>query len=426
MRYSVYELLIFGFVYSFGGWLAETAVASGRKKKYQNRGFASGPFCYLYGVGAVVITLFLQELRGEPLFLFVGSLVLATLTEWLAGKLLERMNRQRWWDYSRKRWNLDGYICLQYSLLWGCLGTAAVLYGNDLIQAVYHLFPPLLRTLIVWGLAVLGCLDILGSWFSVRHLEEWVSGLFRFSRKVEAFIARAGGAVADRVERRLVRVYPVTPSSRGQAVGKRDFAELFWLFVMGSFLGDLIETVFCRLTMGTWMSRSSVVWGPFSVVWGLAIMMATALLYRDRDKPDGYIFVIGTVLGGAYEYICSVFTELAFGTVFWDYSGIPFNLGGRINLLYCFFWGIAAVIWIKKLYPRAHKLICQILDATGHWLTVAALLFMLANLGVSVLALARYDGRRQGLEPRSGLERLIDLRFGDDRMERIYPNAITR
>ena len=60
----------------------------------------------------------------------------------------------------------------------------------------------------------------------------------------------------------------------------------------------------------------------------------------------------GTFLGGAYEYLCSVFTELVFGKVFWDYSWMPFNLGGRINLLYCFFWGIAAVVWFKILYPK--------------------------------------------------------------------------
>ena len=68
------------------------------------------------------------------------------------------------------------------------------------------------------------------------------------------------------------------------------------------------------------------------------------MLYQYRDRSDSFIFIFGTVLGGAYEYICSVVLELVFGTVFWDYSKIPFNLGGRINLLYCFFWGIAAVV----------------------------------------------------------------------------------
>jgi Protein of unknown function (DUF1113). len=71
------------------------------------------------------------------------------------------------------------------------------------------------------------------------------------------------------------------------------------------------------------MSRSSVVYGPFSIVWGLGCACLTAFLYKYKDKSDRYIFLYGTVLGGAYEYICSVFTELVFGTVFWDYSKIP-------------------------------------------------------------------------------------------------------
>ena len=86
-----------------------------------------------------------------------------------------------------------------------------------------------------------------------------------------------------------------------------------------------------------------MVWGDFSIVWGLAIAAVTALLYKYRNRSQQFLFWMGTFLGGAYEYICSVFTEIVFGTVFWDYSDIPFNLGGRINLLYCFFWGFAAV-----------------------------------------------------------------------------------
>ena len=75
------------------------------------------------------------------------------------------------------------------------------------------------------------------------------------------------------------------------------------------------------------MSRSSVVWGPFSVVWGLGVAGATLLLYRYKDKSDSFIFLAGTFLGGSLLNIyCSVFSELVFGKVFWDYSNIPFNL----------------------------------------------------------------------------------------------------
>lgn len=66
---------------------------------------------------------------------------------------------------------------------------------------------------------------------------------------------------------------------------------------------------------------------PSPLVWGLGCVLLTALLYKYKDRSDRYIFLAGTVLGGAYEYSCSVFTELVFGTVFWDYSHIPFNLG---------------------------------------------------------------------------------------------------
>ena len=98
------------------------------------------------------------------------------------------------------------------------------------------------------------------------------------------------------------------------------FYKLFWLFFLGSFLGDITETIFCWWKMGAITSRSSVVYGPFSLVWGIGCFFLTYMLYQYRDRSDSFIFIFGTVLGGAYEYICSVILELVFGTVFWDYS----------------------------------------------------------------------------------------------------------
>lgn len=196
------------------------------------------------------------------------------------------------------------------------------------------------------------------------------------------------------------------------------------LFFVGAFLGDITETIYCRITAGIWMSRSSVVWGPFSIVWGLAIAAATALLYKYRNRSEGFLFAAGTFLGGAYEYFCSVFTEIVFGTVFWDYSNIPFNLGGRINLLYCFFWGIAAAVWFKALYPPISSLIEKIPVKVGKIITWVLIVFMSCNIIVSCMALIRYDERRRGVEAGEEWERTMDERFGDERMERIYPNAL--
>ena len=188
-------------------------------------------------------------------------------------------------------------------------------------------------------------------------------------------------------------------------------------------LGDITETIFCRVTAGVWMSRSSVVWGPFSIVWGLAIALVTALLYKYKDKGDRFLFLTGTLLGGAYEYFCSVFTELVFGKVFWDYSKIPFNLGGRINLLYCFFWGIAAVVWFKILFPPVEKWIEKIPAVAGKILTWVLLGFMVCNILVSCVALVRYDERGNGVQATNAVQKWADAHYDDAKMKKIYPNA---
>ncbi len=195
------------------------------------------------------------------------------------------------------------------------------------------------------------------------------------------------------------------------------------MFVIGAFLGDVVETIFCRVTAGVWMSRSSLVWGPFSVVWGLALALATVLLRQNRDKSDRYLFVFGTIMGGVYEYVCSAVTELLFGTVFWDYSKFKFNLGGRINLLYCFFWGIAAVVWMRYGYPLVLRGMKAVRSHIRPWMTVVLSVFMAVNMVTSSLALARYDARTSGVPAANAVETYLDAHFDNARMERIYPNA---
>ena len=437
MKYTGIELLWLFLLYSFFGWALETAAGTIRQKRFVNRGFTTGPFCTVYGVAAVLMTTILQELRASFLFLFLGCMVLGTAVEWFAGKILERLNQKKWWDYSDKRWNFDGYICAQYALLWGILGTASVRWGDPLLAGLYRLLPSFVSTLLTLGAAAVLLLDTAASAATVWHVKRRVKQkdaekLQQLNSRLVSATARLGSRIEARVARRMEKAYPLILEVSEQIARQKVFAggcgfyKLFWLFLIGAFLGDIVETIFCRLTAGVWMSRSSLVWGPFSIVWGLAIAAATALLYKDREKPDRHLFIIGTVLGGAYEYICSVFTELVFGKVFWDYSKIPFNLGGRINLLYCFFWGIAAVIWIKNLYPLFSGWIEKIPVLWGYILTWILAVFMAVNIAVSSMALIRYDLRAEGKPPKNSVESIIDERFDDARMEKIYPNALSR
>lgn len=432
MNYTGYELMWLFLAYSFIGWLIETVAGSVKKHRFVNRGFFTGPFCFVYGFSAVLMAMTLWELENQWFFLFLGCAIQATAIEWITGKILEKLNHHKWWDYSEKKFNFDGYICLQYTVLWGLLGCVAMKYGNHLLAGLFDMVPSLVRKIIIWVLIGAAVIDMIASLAAVFHIKKEIPVVHEWSHRISRWTYNFGEWIVRHVSKRMVKAYPAIEQKAKLPEKKHCFAagcgfyKLFWLFFIGCILGDLVETVFCRITMGWWMSRSSLVWGPFSIVWGLAMALATALLYKDRDKSDGHLFVFGTLLGGAYEYICSVFTEVVFGKVFWDYSDMAFNLGGRVNLLYCFFWGIAAVIWIKGVYPKLSALIEKIPIKFGYVLSWILIVFMAVNIVVSSLALHRSDARANGDVADSAWEKIIDERFDDERMNRIYPKAVSK
>ena len=399
---SIYQLLWLFLIYSFVGWILETIFAITKQRKIINRGLINGPFCTVYGFTGVLITVALKDLSGVWLFLF--SAIYASVIEWVAGKIIEKICHERWWNYENNKFNLGGYISLQTSVLWGVLGFIAVTFTNSLLIDAYKLIPFMVVRIILIVVVVALAADMIFSllilYYNGRGIEKVKSANNNFtklSRKLEKWLI-------SRVNNRKNKAYPKTVKVEKEAKDKTVFAygcgfyKLVVLFFVGAFVGDIIETIFCRITMGEWMSRSSVVWGPFSIVWGLAIAAATLMLYKYKDRSDGFLFLIGTGLGGAYEYLCSVFTEIVFGKVFWDYSDIPFNLGGRINLLYCFFWGIAAVVWFKLIYTRLSKVIEKIPVKFGKITTWILVVFMIANVLMSCFALTRYDQREKGID----------------------------
>lgn len=428
MIYNTYELIWLFLIYSFLGWMLETILAATEQRRFVNRGLINGPLCTIYGVPIVILTIFGQEL---PLFwLFLGAMIVATVTEWIGGHIIERFYHERWWDYSDVKWNLDGYICLPASLVWGVLGTVSMRWGNGLLIRLYGFLPEGIGHLLVWILAGMLVLDVTATIFAL-------SGIGRSTQKWEAVDSwftsislRIGQWLYGHVDRRIHRAYPKTVRVEKPQRDKTVFAagccmqKLVWLFFIGCLLGDITETIFCRITAGVWMSRSSLVWGPFSIVWGFAIAAVTDLLYKYKDRSDRFLFLMGTALGGAYEYLCSVLSEMVFGTVFWDYSEIPFNLGGRINLLYCFFWGFAAVAWFKIFYPVISGWIEKLPICAGRILTWVIVVFMCCNMAVSTMALIRSNERSQGIPATQSWQQTMDERFPDERMEKIYPNAI--
>ena len=121
----------------------------------------------------------------------------------------------------------------------------------------------------------------------------------------------------------------VRPRSRAEEAAEQAQAQpltvyrVFWLFLIAGVVGDLIEVVFWLITRGELISRSSLLYGPFSIVWALGAVLLTLVFHRMGDQRTVNIFLTGTVLGGMYEYICSWVQEVAFGVCFWDYRHLP-------------------------------------------------------------------------------------------------------
>lgn len=450
MEYTFYELAWLFLIYSFIGWCVEVCGAAISKRKFINRGFVSEPLCPIYGTGAVLFAIFLSDLKSSPFFLFLGGVILASLLEFTTGKLLEKIFKKKWWDYSKERFSLDGYICLKYSLLWGVFALLLLYFLNSFLLSLVKLIPYTAGCITLLVFCVLLTLDFIGTTITLTGMHKQAKQLTILTEEMQHASKFLENALTKRIQKRMQKAFPslseetlsVAPKEKATVFAEGcSFYKVIALFFIGAFLGDITETIFCFITMGKLMSRSSVVYGPFSIVWGLGCAFLTVLLYRYRESNDRHIFLAGTLLGGAYEYICSVFTELVFGTVFWDYSGFAFNLGGRINLLYCFFWGIAAVVWLKLIYPKLSAWIEKIPMKTGKIIFNLLLIFMIFNMGISALALARYTERSTSeKEPastetfvnaeetsetnrKSSLDYFLDKHFPDERMEKIYPNA---
>lgn len=205
--YQLLDYLWFFFIYSFLGWCMEVIYAAIRTKKLINRGFLNGPVCPIYGVGMLIVLLALSPLVldlytlkaahlsllenlkeiGLSLFiLFIVSMGLTTLLEFLTGWVLEKFFHATWWDYHHQKWNLKGYICLKFSLLWG-VACVVILYliHPTLYRILNHLHRrgnsffshlPLFKMpyLVEWLiLALFATIFIIDGIITIIHLLKW-------------------------------------------------------------------------------------------------------------------------------------------------------------------------------------------------------------------------------------------------------------
>lgn len=400
-------------IYSFLGWVMEVFVYAVTNHRFVNRGLLDLPFSLPYGLTSVILTVVLPTVEGFAMELFMTCAVYR-LVYGICAHVVRRISGVEP-DKNRSRavrllstLSAAGILLTQYFLIHPLLLTLSVVLPEGVTKLCAALFGAL----------------VLMDYLCVRHTlrtHRLSPGVVFCLNRTQRMADRMTGAIWNRLQ----QAYPGirTREDQGHTFAKGlCLDKLFWVFLVSSVLGAGIEMVFCRVTGGVWMNRSSLLYGPFSVVWGLGAVVLTVVLQQLEDKPDRYVFLSGCVLGGVYEYLCSVFTELVFGTIFWDYSHMPLNLGGRINLLYCIFWGLLAVLWLRVLYPPMERTIEKLPPLAGKITTWVLIALMLCNCALTGAAMLRYTDRRGDAPSRGIVESFLDERYPDRYMEERWPN----
>ncbi len=432
MGYTYLELLSYLLIYSFIGWLVEVFVMSLLQRRFCNRGFLNLPFCLSYGVIMDILILLMPTLKGQYLFKFISVLIVSSTVSFLSGSLAKRVSRKVLWKYEENNLFTGNMKKVVQALIIASGFWLAVEMLHPIIFFVIHMVPGWLLWAVCVTVGIMLVLDFVSILYAIyrkKNVEELEAYRKEHQEGKRSFTDKIYVLIWNRLE----KAYPdIGQMDEKEADEKYDFAEgicldkIIWIFLICALLGDIIETFYCRLVGGVWMSRSSVIYGPFSIVWGLGAAILTIVLQKLADKEDRYIFLGGFFFGGVYEYGCSVFTEVFMGTVFWDYSHMPFNIGGRTNLLFCVFWGILAVVWVKLVYPRLSRLIEKSHPVTGKIATWIVVVFMCCNALISATAMLRYLERREMQPAENAMEKFLDEHYDDELIEFVWPNMKIR
>lgn len=196
---SLLEMAWFFVLYSFLGWCAEVIFAAVTLRRFVNRGFLNGPVCPIYGFGVLAVVLMLFPLRGHWVLLFAASVAVTTLIELLTGMVLERFFHEKWWDYANYRLNFKGYICPQFSLLWGLACMAVIKWVHPGITRLVQAIPQPESNILVTVFLAVFAVDFLLTLRSVLHLRVRMEELHRIENALHAVSDTIGEGLFDGV-----------------------------------------------------------------------------------------------------------------------------------------------------------------------------------------------------------------------------------
>lgn len=148
-----FYLIIYFFIYSILGWICEMIFCYVTNNQKENRGFLFGPYCPIYGFGGLIIAYALIPFRDNIFLIFIFSIIISSILEYITAYSLEKIFNKKWWDYSNRRFNINGRVCLGNSLLFGILGVITIYIIHpiivDLITSIPTYFAPITAIIIL-------------------------------------------------------------------------------------------------------------------------------------------------------------------------------------------------------------------------------------------------------------------------------------
>ena len=203
MPQTIYEVLWIFIVYAVIGWCSEVAYAALDTGKFVNRGFLNGPYCPIYGFGISLVIVVLTPLKDNLLILYLGSVILTSVIEYITGYLLEKVFHNKWWDYSDKPYNIKGYICLKFSLFWGFACTFIVLILHPIIYGIIKIVPFLIGVIILAVVLVFFAIDCGITVATIMKFNERLKRMNEIAQKIHHLSDEVGENIYENVTEAL-------------------------------------------------------------------------------------------------------------------------------------------------------------------------------------------------------------------------------
>lgn len=214
MTYTISMLFLLFIIYSFLGWCMEMVVCYIATKEWVNRGFLIGPICPIYGCGCLLMILLLEKYLKDPFVLFVMAMLLCSLLEYFTSYLMEKLFKARWWDYSHKKYNINGRICLDNILAFGILGLLMMYLINPFVAKMLGYVSLNIINIVAIVIAVIFVIDNVISLKVISSFKTVVKSIHKDStaeitKKVREILSDKG-----RLYRRLVSAFDFIASEK--------------------------------------------------------------------------------------------------------------------------------------------------------------------------------------------------------------------